>query len=194
MKKDHNEHIYLIPQRTTQDIIQWNWFYKGDYGSSNSLPTIDLEADSGNHKIYFTIADPENEIKFAGYNEPNPNTGVEKAIWITVKQSETTAKKLGIEDAGQIHQIKFGQKPGNQAGTQLTLQDKNKDAPIDFLYQLNFVDSTTGLPVTAIDPEIKNGGGTQPFDWYAYAILGAVAGAVLMLAFARWGLGWQKLK
>lgn len=194
MAKDHKEHIYLIPQRDAQNNVQWTWFYEGGYGSAASFPAIKLEEDSGNHHIFFTIADPLNRIKFAGYDEQNPNNGVAKAIWINVKQPGTSSKKQGLEDAGQIHQVKFGQKQGDQAGTQLTLQDRNKDDPIDFLYQLNFVDSTTGQAVTSIDPEIKNGGGTQGFDWYQYALLGAVAGAVLCIAFVRFGLGWQRHK
>jgi hypothetical protein len=179
-----DKHIYLVPQQNGQQVT-WTWFYDGNYGKitpAASIPVIDLPPASGKHKISFTIANPEGtNIKFAGYSAPGQKS--DDALWLRVKQPGQ-AKKKGQDLGGQIDTPKI-----QKQGYQLVFDDNNDNpAAITFEYQLNFVDANTNLPVTSIDPDLKNGGGGNVSYWMepvAYLIGGILIGSILVALVGR---------
>lgn len=181
MAKPIEQHVYLVPQRGEDGSVSWQWIYNGNFGNADAFPAIDVPA--GKHDIYFTIVDTQNQIKFAGHDGPE----IGQAIWLREKGSQT-AKQPGISTGGEFTSVTFS----GDNGTQLKLDDKN-GKKADFVYQLNFVDSSTGQAVTSIDPEIRNGGGTHGVEWVNYALVGAVAGALLAVFFVRFVMKWQRV-
>lgn len=183
MAKPVEQYLYLVPQRNAEGVISWMWIYKNDFGTG-ALPAVIAEKGSGKNDIFFTVLDTQNRIKFAGYDGPN----VASAISI-VEKGTITGKPSSISTGGEFSGVGFS----GTEGTQLKLDNKNNNKK-DFVYILNFVDSGNGnTPVTGIDPEIRNGGGTQGFDQSVYyAISAAIIGALLTVMFVRFALGWRR--
>jgi hypothetical protein len=179
-------YMYLVPQRDTQGVVTWMWGYDGNVGTG-SVPIIEAPKDSGHNDIGFVIADPLNTIKFAGYQTPGDTTN---ALWISPKGSPTAKQE------GQYYDKKkdFDSITLQPSGTKLVLSDVN-GKKLDFVYQLNFVDSSHGNhAVTAIDPEIKNGDGANNKNYLQLAelvIAGAVMGAIVSVLFVRLALRWR---
>ena len=65
----------------------------------------------------------------------------------------------------------------------LSFVDKNNGKARTLTYQLNFEDSK-GRPVTPLDPQIKNGGGTGGFVSYLLPLAGGIA--LLGLAYVAY--------
>lgn len=183
MANEKQQYVYLFPQRNDENVVSWFWLYNGQSGPASSFPVIEAKKNSGGHGIYFTVFDPQGTIKFAGYNGPDTS----KAIAIAEKQPTAPKPKTGIDTKGQVKEITF-----KEDGNQLFLDNTNKKG-MTLTYTLNFVDSSTGQPVTPIDPELKNGGGgTISYD--AYVVAGAILiTAMLTLVFARFALGWRRV-
>ena len=181
MANDKQQYVYLYPQRD-EGGISWHWLYNGQSGPASTFPVIEAKKNSGGHDIYFTVFDPQNTIKFAGYNGPDTT----KAIAIAEKQPTAPKPNAGIDTKGEVKEITF-----KQDGAQLFLDNTNKKI-MTLSYTLNFVDSSTGQPVTSIDPELKNGGGgTVSYDVYVIAS-SILISAMLTLVFARFALGWRR--
>ena len=181
MANDKQQYVYLFPQRDEAGVT-WFWLYNGQSGPASTFPVIEAKKNSGGHDIYFTVFDPQNTIKFAGYNGPDTS----KAIAIAEKQPTAPKPNTGIDTKGEVKEITF-----KQDGAQLFLDNTNKKI-MTLSYTLNFVDSSTGQAVTSIDPELKNGGGgTRFFDSY---LVGAILiSALVTVAFVRFALGWRKV-
>jgi hypothetical protein len=104
---------------------------------------------------------------------------VEEALWI-----QADDKPLGpvLEPKSQILQ------PTRVNDTILVFIDKNNGSKKLLKYQLNFV-GRDNSPVTAIDPDIKNGGGRTgyfgPAQAMAFVIGATVALALTVLWFKK---------
>ena len=186
MANDKQQYVYLFPQRNDENVVSWFWLYNGQSGPASTFPVIEAKKNSGGHDIYFTVFDPQNQIKFAGYDGPNPS----QAIAIAVKPEtgpQPPKPNSGIVTQGEVKNSTYG-----NGGAQLLLDNANSKK-LTFVYTLNFVDSSNNnQPVTSIDPELKNGGGgTVSYD--AYVVVGAVLISVMLtLVFARFALGWRR--
>jgi len=184
MSNGIDQYVYLVPQRDAQGTVSWTWYYNAQFGTT-PVPAID--ANNGKNNLTFTIADPQNTIKFAGYQTPDDTS---KALWISPKGSPTAKQE------GQYYDKKkdFDSFAIQQGGTKLVMSDVN-GKKLDFVYQLNFVDSANNnKAVTSIDPEIKNGDGSPYYAAAAIYYVGAgLIGAMLALVFVRFALGWRKL-
>lgn len=171
MTQSVDQYVYLIPARDNHGTVSWTWLYNGQSGGASTFPPITAQYNSGNNDLYFTIVDPLNQIKFAGYDGPNT------ASAISIGQKTTSpAKPTGISTSGEMTNISF-----QQNGIQLKLDDKNSKK-VDFVYQLSFVDTAnTSHAITKIDPEIRNsgGGGTREMT---YDIASQVGLALLAIA------------
>lgn len=183
MSNGIDQYVYLIPQRdTNNNMTGWMWVYKGQFGTG-ALPSI--SANNGQNNLTFTVVDPKSAIKFDGYQTSDIN----KALWISPKGSPT-AKQSGIYVDNKKDFDSLSLQPG---GTQLVMSDVN-GKKLDFVYQLNFVDSANNNQgVKAIDPEIKNGDGSPFFSAAAIYVGIALATAMLTLMFVRFALGWRRV-
>ena len=182
-KKD----IYLIPTRGGGGKVNWTWAYDGNYGTVQSFPVIDLGKDSGEHKITFTIIDPQSQIVFDGTSLQGPGGPYQNAFWVMKKQGGAS-KQPGVQPNDQLSDIAIG-----KGGVQLTLKDKNNGDAQTFAYQLNFKDMATGNAVTAIDPDLKNGGGGGTKSYSAVEVLVVVLVVALATAFlTRWALNLSR--
>lgn len=180
MANDKQQYVYLVPQRNEENVITWIWLYNGQSGLASNFPVIEAKKNSGGHDIYFTIFDPQNSIKFSGYDGPDTS----KAIAIAEKLPTAPKPKSGIDTKGEVKEITF-----KDNGAQLFLDNTNKK-PMTLSYTLNFVDASNGQAVTSIDPEIKNnGGGGISFD--AYTVGAILISAMLAVIFVRFALGWR---
>lgn len=178
-----DQYVYLIPQRDAQGTVSWTWMYSGQFGAS-TVPAI--SANNGKNNLTFAIADPQNVIKFAGYQTPNDTS---KALWISPKGSPTAKQE------GQYYDKKkdFDSMTLQQGGTKLVMSDVN-GKKLDFVYQLNFVDSTnSSLKVPSIDPEIKNGDGSPFYAAAAIYVGTALIAAMLTVIFVRFALKWRRV-
>jgi hypothetical protein len=188
MANGKQQYVYLVPQRSDENGVSWLWLYNGQSGPATNFPVIEATKNSGGHDIYFTIVDPENAIKFAGYDGPDTS----KAIAIAEKNPTLPKPKSGIVTKGEIKDIDFGLKNTPLYGTQLFLDNAN-GKKVTLVYSLNFVDSSTNphTSITSIDPEIKNNGGGGINQAVYYAIGAAIVGAVFAIVFARYAMGWR---
>ena len=173
--------MYLIPQRDAQGTVSWMWLYNGSFGTG-AIPEIYAPKASGQNDITFAIVDSQNAIKFAGYDGPNTAA----AISIGEKTNPPT-KPTTISTGGEFKSVNL------QDATHLKLEDKNKNEK-HFVYALNFVDSSNGnLKVTGIDPEIRNGDGSNALQTAVVYLAVAVIGALVTVLFVRLALGWRKV-
>lgn len=136
----------------------------GDGSAAQPYPDVTVPKGQHNATFQFKIMG-DSGISFAPESVP---TKVGGPIWIHKKGDPN-----GPGVHGQIYDVK-----GAKTKT-LTFIDKNDDA-VTLKYQLNFVDAQ-GKAVTALDPEIINGGGNRLWDNTALLIGGGVAVALLGL-------------
>lgn len=129
-----------IVELTPQTQGGWELCTDLGCGGNGAYPAVELPHNSGPEDILFIINAPAGSgIRFP--DDPKD------AIYVQ-PNSKPTSKVY--DGAGQLGQPKL-----SKSKMVLTLKDKNKGTTMDFHYQLNFV----GAP--AIDPVIKNGGGTN---------------------------------
>ena len=174
-----DQHVYLYAQRDNSGHVSWVWMYDGKFGGTSAFPPVDTK--KGRNDIYINIVDTTGAIKFKGYP-----SDISQALWLSPKGSPT-AKKPGIHvDSKDFDSFGFG-----QGGTQLKIGDVNGKVK-DFVYQLNFVDTTNStVQVPSIDPEIRNGDGSPLYEAIAIYVGAALVGAMLTVAFVRLALGWR---
>jgi len=177
-----DQYVYLTPQRDAQGTVTWMWMYGGNYGTG-ALPPIVAAKYSGQNDITFAIADPQDAIKFAGYEGPNTTAAISIGELTNPPTKPTT-----IATAGEFKSISLVDP------THLKLEDKNSKEK-NFVYALNFVDSkNNNLKVTSIDPEIRNGNGSTFYQDVAAYVGVALVTAMLSLLFVRFALGWRSIK
>ena len=177
-----DQYVYLMPQRDAQGGVTWMWMYNGQSGTGPMPPVVAVKG-SGANDITFAIADPQNTIKFAGYDGPNTAA----AISIGEKTNPPT-KPTTIATGGEFKSVTLVDP------THLKLDDHNGKVK-DFVYALRFVDSQNpNLKVTSIDPEIRNGDGGSFFTAEVIYVGVAVATALLVLLVVRFGLGWRSVR
>ena len=137
--------------------------------SEATYPVLDFPAGTGPQLIVFQLASgPE---KFS-QNDP---------IWVSA-----TSKPQGPATHPQIIDAKVFDN-----GKTLVVLNKNSE-DVDLYYNLNMVSG--GGAALKLDPVITNGGGGSGIDWASYAIIGAVAGALLAVLFVRFAMGWRSIK
>lgn len=177
-----DQYMYLIPQRDGQGAVTaWTWVYGGNFGTG-SIPPIVAAKGSGQNDITFAIVDSQNAIKFAGYDGPNT------AAAISIGEvTNPPTKPTTISTGGEFKSVNL------QDATHLKLEDKNSSKK-DFVYSLNFVNSSnSNLGVVSIDPEIRNGDGSNVFAVAAVYVGAALIGAMLTVIFVRFALGWRSV-
>jgi hypothetical protein len=156
-----------VTPKLIDNVISWELCYKNTNtcGVHPNFPVVELTPGKVDQMFVVRIKDSSNlGITF-------PPT-LQEAFWI-----QADDKPLGpvIEPKSQILSPTLVDK------SMLVFIDKNNGSKKDLKYQLNFVDSNNKA-VTAIDPDIKNGGG-RSLVYGAAELLGAfVIGAALVLA------------
>lgn len=166
--------IEVTPARNEDGSIDWTLCLKNPggnpvCGTKGSFPEVVLPANTGPHVFIVSINDPwKLGVGFA-----------QDALWI---QQNTKPQGPVIGPPSQIADVTRANKQT------LVFVDKNKGPDMKLVYGLNFVGPDGKTPVTAIDPDIKNTGGTggSGFQWYSMesgALL--IAGVVLMLIAAK---------
>jgi hypothetical protein len=173
---DHT--VTLTPAKQADGSIQWTMDYEGKKGNSPSTyPIIDLKAKEA-HTLTYTIANPTGLTINFDPSMVNDSSGksIHNALWV---QATTKPPQAMLSD--QIKKVDI------KSPTELKFKDSNSGDPMTLVYQINFVDaSNSGAKVTALDPDLKNGGGNTT-AYQNYAVLIAVVGAVLIavLLFRR---------
>lgn len=166
--------IELTPAKQADGSIQWTMDYEGKKGSSpGTYPAIDLPKDSGSHKLTYTIQNPEGMSINFDPSEVQLSSGktILNALWI-----QENTKPTGPATSSQIKKVTL------KSPTELQFKDENSGSPVTLVYQLNFVDAANpGAGVTALDPELKNGGGGT-ISLQDPIVIAAVIGAVLIAA------------
>lgn len=157
--------IKVTPSKAQGGKIDWTLCHTAPgagevCGNSNNYPVVVLGKGSGEHLFTVTINDPA-KLGIAFSSDP---------LWI---QANTKPTKPVI-DANQVIDV-------TPSPTKLIFKDKNTGTPVDLVYQLNFV-GPNQKPVTAIDPEIKNGGTTVVGYDQTSLVLGGVALVFLLAA------------
>lgn len=172
---DHT--VTLTPAKQGDGSIQWTMDYNGKKGNSPSTyPVIDLAAKEA-HKLTYTIANPQGlSINFdPSMVQASSGQSIHNAIWV---QAASKPPQAMLSD--QVTKVTV--KP-----TELVIKDKNSGNPVTLVYQINFVDAANpAAKVTALDPDLKNGGGNNSLQSAAVAVA-VVVGVVLIagLLFRR---------
>jgi hypothetical protein len=141
-------------------------------GTAPNYPGVSVPQGQGNQSFKFTITNDNTQlgIMFAPSPPPQSNPG---PIW-----AQAGSKPTGPVLDGQI-QTPNGAQNG---GKMLTFVDQNNNQGTLILkYQLNFVDQQ-GNAVTAIDPDITNGGKSVAHP--SQAVILAIAAAILLVVVA----------
>ena len=134
-----------------------------------TYPYVDLGQNSGVHKFEFEITNDQTGLGIKFANDP---------LWIA----------LGTQPTGPAVDAQIENVCVADGGTELKFDDKNTKpnlndpAAVVLKYQLNFVDKD-GKKVTAIDPDIKNGG-TNFFGELNLLSLAISAGVIATLLSA----------
>lgn len=160
--------ITVTPSTGPGGKIDWELCHKAPKkadvcGKQNNYPDIILGKNSGQNagdQVFTVKINDKHNLGIKFSSDP---------LWI---QADTKPKSPVI-DSSQIHSVTPGAK-------QLIFKDKNDGGPVTLVYQLNFVDADN-KPVTAIDPDIKNGG-TTIVGSAQMTMLVAGAGLLLLLA------------
>lgn len=174
--------MYLVPQRDMHGTVSWMWIYNGNFGTG-AVPEINAVKGSGPNNITFAIVDSTNAIKFAGYDGPNTNAAISIG-----EKTDPPSKPTTISTGGEFKSVNL------QDATHLKLEDKNSSKK-DYVYALNFVDSANGnSKVTSIDPEIRNGDGSNYYYAAAVYVGTALIAAMLTVMFVRLALGWRPVQ
>ena len=173
-----SEKLQAIPTKDPSGTIQWKLCDANnptDCGALGNNPVTSLKKSffAKTYKFEITITNDQTGmgLKFAPNSSPTSNDG---PLWVQAGQKPTTAMLdshiPSVTGAGT---------------TKLEFLDKNKGNPVDLIYVLNFVDGQ-GQKVTAIDPEIKNGGSTIGLELSALNLVFAlVVGTALILGAIR---------
>lgn len=176
---DHS--ITLTPARQTDGTIQWTMNYDGKIGTGPSTyPPIDL-APKEPHKLTYTIANPAGlSINFDQSKvQSGSGKSIDNALWV---QAGTKPSVPVLSD--QIKKVTVDP-------TVLTFKDSNTGSPVTLIYQINFVDAgNQNAKVTALDPELKNGGGNtvyvqSPLEVAAIAVSVALVAYLAFRFFTR---------
>lgn len=161
--------IEFVPT-LTNGVIAWQACYTKSgsppepcQGPPNYAP-VTLDKGNVDQVFVFSIKDTSNlGVKFA--------PSVDQALWI---QPNTKPTGPVIQPQGQIVSA------SRVNDTMLVFLDKNNGANQLLKYRLNFVGSN-GNAVTAVDPDIRNGGGRTPISSQAAVLLAFGAGLALAL-------------
>lgn len=168
---DHS--ITLTPARQADGTIQWTMNYDGKIGTGpGTYPPIDLAAKEA-HKLTYTIANPAGlSINFdPSMVQSGSGNSIHNALWV---QPGTKPPTAVLSD--QIKKVTVDP-------TVLTFKDSNTGTPVTLIYQINFVDAgNQNAKVTALDPELKNGGGNTVFVQSPLEVA-AIAVSVAIVAF-----------
>jgi hypothetical protein len=167
------QEVVLIPQSAEGGAILWTMVHGGEVAQGGNYPAVDMPKGNISDNVIFTIVDV-NKLGVTFDPKVVDNGSKPKAlnaIWIA--EGSGSPKAAGPYP-GQIDSVKL-----QKAATQLIVGDKNSDDTV-FTYQLNFVRG--GQPVTSIDPEIRNGGGSKAQFFSLETVAVVLSLAVLVLA------------
>lgn len=176
---DHS--ITLTPAKQGDGTIQWTMDYDGKIGNGPSTyPPISLAAKEA-HKLTYTIVNPPGlSINFdPAMVQSGSGKSIHNALWV---QADTKPSTAVLSD--QIKKVTVDP-------TVLTFKDNNSGKPVTLIYQINFVDAANqNAKVTALDPELKNGGGNtmlfqSPLVVAAIAVSVAVIAILVFRQFSR---------
>lgn len=178
------EIVTLRPSVADDGAVQWTMCHNipnnqkcGGPAMGTAYPQIDIPHGAQNPLVIFTI-EGENNIIFR--KAPNP-TDASEAFYVEPGKGKNPGK--GHKSDNQFDNITV------LNGKSLIFNDKNT-RDIFLSYKLHFQQG--GQAVTSIDPDIKNGGGGgHGFTWTSYALVGAVAGALLCVLFVRFVMKWR---
>lgn len=174
------EIITLTPSVGEDGALSWTMCHNqkcGGPANGTAYPQIDIPNGAKNPLLIFTI-EGENSIVFRRGTDPNDAS---EAFYVEPGKGKNPKK--GHKSDGQFDNITL------LNGKALVFNDKNtKD--IFLSYKLHFQQG--GQAVTSIDPDIKNGGGGgSGITGTNYALVGAVAGALVCLLFVRLVMKWR---
>ena len=169
------QHYIEVTPKLINNVISWKLCYTNPdtktttCGGPPNYVTVEVAEGKHDQLFFINIKNPPN----LGITFP-PTLG--EALWI---QADDKPLNPVLEPKSQILQ------PIRVNDSILFFSDKNNGSKKVQKYQLNFVDSNNNnKSVTAIDPDIKNGGG-RVILYGAAELLGAfVIGAALVLAIA----------
>ena len=166
-------HVIEVTPAQKPNGIEWTLCYKNTNicGGPGNYPAVDLGQNTGPQVIIFNINDPAKlGIKF---DPTDP-------IWIQANNKPTGPV---VGPPSQVVDVT----PANN--TTLVFMDKNKGPAMTLKYQLNFV-GADNQKVTAIDPDIRNGGGTGGRKLFGAAeasalLIGAAVGITVATLWFR---------
>lgn len=173
-------HAITLTPAMVNNAVQWTMEYDGKSGNSPSTyPVISLAAKE-EHTLTYTIANPAGlSINFDPSMVTSGGKSIHNALWMKSGSKPHSAKL-----SNQITDVSL------TSPTVLVFKDENSGNPQTLVYQINFVDaSNSSAKVTALDPDLKNGGGNNNLQSYALEIA-VVAGVLLVAAllFRRFNL------
>lgn len=165
------------------NVVSWTLCYKGTNppdcnSATKGYPNVDVPVNKADQTFSYKIVNDNTGlgIVFSPDPVPNPPPRYDGPLWIKSGQ-KPTAPII----SGQIYNV------GGAGTTELTFTDKNSSSAV-LKYQLNFVDRGMNK-VTAIDPDIKNGG--HNFFYVSNPIPLVIAAAVALVLLAAW---WKKVE
>ncbi len=161
--------ITVTPSKGNGNKIDWTMCHTAPgktevCSPKNVYPPITVGQNSGSNagaQVFTVTINDVNKLGITYSSDP---------LWI---QANSKPKSPVIDP--QIFDV-------TPSPTKLIFKDKNDGGPVTLVYQLNFVGANK-KPVTAIDPDIKNGGTTVNYSQTTMLLAGA--GLVLLLA-AMW--------
>jgi hypothetical protein len=159
------QNITVTPSKGNGNKIDWTMCHTAPgktelCSSKNVFPAINVGTNSGTNagaQVFTVTINDVNKLGITFSSDP---------LWIQANSKP----KAPVIDA-QIFDV-----TPNPA--KLIFKDKNDGGPVTLVYQLNFVGADQ-KPVTAIDPDIKNGGTTVSYD--QTTVLVAVVGLAFLL-------------
>jgi hypothetical protein len=159
------QNITVTPSKGSGNKIDWTMCHTAPgknepCSSKNVFPAINVGTNSGTNagaQVFTVTINDVNKLGISFSGDP---------LWIQANSKP----KTHVIDA-QIFDV-----TPNPA--KLIFKDKNDGGPVTLVYQLNFVGADQ-KPVTAIDPDIKNGGTTVSYD--QTTVLVAVVGLAFLL-------------
>lgn len=152
------EYITLIPTKDpATNAVVWTMIHNGQFGQGGNYPDVDLPQSAPNTKIEFTIMD----INKLGITfdpkvvDSASNPKAFNAIWIA---NGSGAQKAPGAYPSEIDNVQLVAK-----NSKLVVTDKNSNTDV-LTYQLNFIKPGATDAITAVDPEIRNGGKGRSFE------------------------------
>lgn len=174
-----SEKLQAVPTKGMGETISWKLCdakVPTDCGTlgSNPVTTLPHSFFAKTYNFEITITNDQTGLGIVFAPDPPSSPGKDDGpLWI-----QANSKPSEFANDGHISWQSGG------GTTTLRFQDKNKGSAVDLQYRLNFVDSN-GKKVTAIDPEIKNGGSTIGF---ASSATVAILGGIVLLALLFTGV------